>query len=196
MEPSLERNLDGLVAWPQNHEPQPEHDSIARKQHTRPEGSAVHENESLVCASSDVSCNQAVTNGPDRVLAGLLSDNQQTHSNQQVPGTSKDLTHLHINGMGLQGTLMESVTRLAPHASVAYLYSNHLTNVSVLSRLSKLTMLYLQVRGCHWNLFTLCHLQHQSIDNADGCVISRLTLCKRDHHPSTSVREHDLLLYF
>lgn len=56
-------------------------------------------------------------------------------------------THIYLQNQGLQGQLLECLPDMVPNACAVYLYSNQLSDVSALCRLSALRMLYLQVSG-------------------------------------------------
>lgn len=56
-------------------------------------------------------------------------------------------THVYLQHQGLIGSLHDSMAELVPKASVLYAYGNQLTDISALSRLTGLRMLYLQVQS-------------------------------------------------
>jgi hypothetical protein len=58
-------------------------------------------------------------------------------------------THLHLQSRSLVGYLTGSLENLVPNVQVAFLQGNKLTHVPAISKLSNLTMLYLQVCLLH-----------------------------------------------
>lgn len=55
-------------------------------------------------------------------------------------------THVYMQHQGLAGVLHGNIPDLLPRLSVMYAYGNRLTDISALSRLSELKLLYLQVQ--------------------------------------------------